>query len=352
MNFKNINWKNFLFLDIPILLLGINYIFYNVLQEEEFKTIFRIASMFFFVAGYLFKEKLTIKSKEIILLFFLTIALFINGGMILNFIAIVLFVVCTTNSINLIIEHVCKINCFLTFVIFILLTLGMTNDVIYLSSNGRLRHALGFNHPNAAALFYTANILLLAIYIRKINLLIVSAIVSYIIFYYTDSRTSFLAIMFFLILESINIFLERKNKKTYQIILAKISMIVIDVLFTFSFLSVFFINKLLFLDELLSYRISIASAMANKSGLYGLIFGGTSDWADNFYYMLLFQYGIIVYICVAIITHLSIKKLIDRKNLRYIPLLTSIFVLATMESSLIRPEILIMLVTWKIIFRA
>ena len=42
--------------------------------------------------------------------------------------------------------------------------------------------------------------------------------------------------------------------------------------------------------------------------------------------------------------------MIKEENTKYIPLLVGLFLVATMESSLIRPEILVTLVVWKVIF--
>ena len=90
--------------------------------------------------------------------------------------------------------------------------------------------------------------------------------------------------------------------------------------------------------------------MINNSGLRGLLFGGTVETVDNFYYMLLFQYGIFIYAFVAISTHFAMKRMVDNKDIKYISLLVGLFLVGMMESSLIRPEILVTLIVWKIIF--
>ena len=43
------------------------------------------------------------------------------------------------------------------------------------------------------------------------------------------------------------------------------------------------------------------------------------------------------------------KKMVTSRNSRYISLLVGLFLVAMMESSLIRPEILVAFVVWKII---
>lgn len=129
----------------------------------------------------------------------------------------------------------------------------------------------------------------------------------------------------------------------------KCSIAIIDMLFILNLVSVFIIDKFMVFDALLSFRISTFSRMINSSGIKCFLLGGTTATVDNFYYMLLFQYGIFIYIFVAISTHFAMKKMVTSRNSRYISLLVGLFLVAMMESSLIRPEILVALVVWKII---
>jgi len=150
-------------------------------------------------------------------------------------------------------------------------------------------------------------------------------------------------------LESLYLFFEKKNMENAQKIFGKSSIIIIDALFILNLISVFIINKLIIFDELLSFRISTFSKMIDGSGMKCFLLGGTSFTVDNFYYMLLFQYGIFIYIFVAISTHFAMKRMVKNNNIKYISLLVGLFLVAMMESSLIRPEILVVLVIWKII---
>lgn len=65
--------------------------------------------------------------------------------------------------------------------------------------------------------------------------------------------------------------------------------------------------------------------MINSSGIKCFLLGGTTATVDNFYYMLLFQYGIFIYIFVAISTHFAMKKMVTSRNSRYISLLVGLF---------------------------
>ena len=342
-----LEWNRILFLDLPILLLGVNYILYNAFLMDDLKNVFRLASMLLLLCGWIYRRPLKVNRKEVVFLSLLLITLFFNGSMILNFIAIVLFSVFTINSVDIIVARTFKINSLLALTMIAFMFIGITNNIGYMSSMGRLRYTLGFENPNTAAIFFASNIFLLVIYKRKIKTLISALVMATLLFYYTDSRTSFLALVVFIFLEGMLIFL--KNIK-YKTIIGKISVFMIDFIFIINLLSVFFVDEFLAFDQLLSYRISMFAQMAHNSGIFGLIFGGTLDWVDNFYYMLLFQYGIAIYIFVAITTHIAIKKMISNGDIQHIPLLIGVFLMGTMESSLIRPEILIMLVVWKIVF--
>ena len=65
----------------------------------------------------------------------------------------------------------------------------------------------------------------------------------------------------------------------------------------------------------------------------------------------MFQYGIFIYMFVAISVHITLKKMITNNNLQYVALVVGLFLVAMMESSVIRPEILVTLVIWKIILK-
>lgn len=348
---KNV-WKKILFLEVPLFLLGLNYILYNALAIDTMKMLFRGGAIFLLFVGWILKGKYAVDKKTFLAMIFAIIALMLNGSMALNFAVIVLFSICVTYPLDTIIKSAFRINVILVIIMLILMAAHVVNNTSYVSTMGRIRYTLGFENPNVAALFYSSVIYLLLVSRKKIKGIVVlfAFFMTTVIFYYTNSRTSLLALLVFVILESIYFYFQKRNMKKAQKILGKFSILIIDLLFILNFVSVFIINKFMIFDELLSFRISAFSRMINSSSLRGFLFGGTSETVDNFYYMLLFQYGIFIYTFVAFLTHSAMKKMVVNGNTQYISLLVGLFLVAMMESSLIRPEILVILVVWKIIF--
>lgn len=352
MKIRKNAWEEIVFLDIPLFLLGMNYVLYNALSLDSMKTLFRVGAILLLLAGWFLKGRFVIEKKAFLAMTLALIALLLNGSMALNFVVIVLFAICVTYPIDTIIKSACRINILLVLVMLVLMGLHVVNNTSYISTMGRLRYTLGFENPNVAALFYASAIYLFLVSREKINkrVIVFSFIATAVVYYYTNSRTSLLALLMFVALEGVFLLGQRKNREKVQIIMGKCLILFIDALFFINLASVFIIEKFMVFDSLLSFRISAFSRMINNSGLRGLLFGGTVETVDNFYYMLLFQYGIFIYAFVAISTHFAMKRMVDNKDIKYISLLVGLFLVGMMESSLIRPEILVTLIVWKIIF--
>lgn len=351
MTIRKNAWEQFAFLDIPLFLLGMNYMLYNALAMDTMKTIFRVVAICLLLAGWILKGKFIVDKKAFFAMALAMVSLMLNGSMALNFVVIVLFAICASYSLETIVKSAFRINVFLVLVMIVLMALHIVNNTSYVSTMGRLRYTLGFENPNVAALFYSSAIYLLLVSRKKLKGIVVifAFLMTGVVFYYTNSRTSLLALLAFVALEGMYLFFEKRNMENALRIFGKCSIAIIDMLFILNLVSVFIIDKFMVFDALLSFRISTFSRMINSSGIKCFLLGGTTATVDNFYYMLLFQYGIFIYIFVAISTHFAMKKMVTSRNSRYISLLVGLFLVAMMESSLIRPEILVALVVWKII---
>lgn len=349
-NKKNI-WQENVFLNIPLFLLGLNYVLYNALAMDSMKLILRVIAISLLLVGWVLNGRLIVNRKSFLAIVLAILSLMLNGSLAFNFAVIVLFSICSTYSLDTIIRSAFRINVVLVLLMILLMSLHIVNNTSYISTMGRLRYTMGFENPNVAALFYSSAIYLLIISRKKIKGLVVfgAFLMSIIVFFYTNSRTSLLALLSFVLLESMFLFFEKRNRQNAQRILEKCSILIIDILFALNLVSVFVINRFMVFDELLSFRISTFSKMINSSGLKCFLLGGTLETVDNFYYMLLFQYGVFIYVFVAISTHFAMKSMVANKNIKYISLLVGLFLVAMMESSLIRPEILVGLIIWKIV---
>lgn len=348
--YKN-TWKKFVFLDAPLLFLGLNYVFYNALAINELKTLLRISAILLLLVGWVLKKEYKIEKTMLVGLLFSVFALILNGTVAIDFFVIMFLSICVTYPLEALVKSAFKMNVLLVFLMLFLMKLHIVNNTGYVSSMGRLRYTLGFENPNVAALFYSSAVYLLLVSQAKIKhvIIIISFFAACAVYYYTDSRTSFLALLVFIFLEEIYRLLCRKDYERAKRIYGKGAIIICDTLFALNLLSVFMIDKFMRFDKLLSFRISTFSKMIADAGWRGFFFGGTYHTVDNFYYMLLFQYGIFIYLFTAVATHFAIKNMIKNEDIRYVALLVGMLLVAMMESSLIRPEILVTLVFWKVV---
>ena len=53
MTIRKNAWEQFAFLDIPLFLLGMNYMLYNALAMDTMKTIFRVGAICLLLAGWI-----------------------------------------------------------------------------------------------------------------------------------------------------------------------------------------------------------------------------------------------------------------------------------------------------------
>ncbi|MDD3416770.1 MAG: hypothetical protein PHY47_22715 [Lachnospiraceae bacterium] len=342
---------NVLFFELPMFMLGLNYILYNALGVDSLKTIIRVVSIILIVIGYLLSNDYILTKKEFFAVGLAFIMVLINGTTSLNLLVAIVFAICVCQPVNEVLNSAKRINIALTVLMGVLLVFHVVSNTGYVSTMGRLRFTLGFENPNVASLFYSSAIILFIVAQkkRKIIKIFLGLILSIILYVYTDSRTSFLAIVLLCVLEVVFYVCDKRNNINGRRVFGKIALIVVDSLFTINLLSVFFIERFMVLDELLSFRISTFSKMIVNSGLRCFLFGGTTNTVDNFYYMLLFQYGIFVYLFVAIMTHVALNKCIKSEQDSLVSLLFTMFLVGVMESSIIRPEILVSLMVWKIV---
>lgn len=343
--------RSFFFLDLPLFLLGLNYMLYNALSVDRFKTVIRIVAIMLVLIGWVL-NKSTIYKYEIIACILVTISLIINGVSSINLLVIIIISVWVRYPLKRVIKGAFVVNMLLVLIMIVLMVVGVVDNTGYVSTMGRHRFGLGFENPNVAALFYSSCLYLLVVSRNKVRKLTMVILLfgGAVIYLYTDSRTSFVAMLIFFLIEAMRVFIEKKRLPLWGKIFGAASILVVDLLFILNLVSVFIIDKLMFMDEYLSFRISAFSRMIENSGIRCFLLGGTVETADNFFYMLLFQYGVFIYIVLAIITHYSMKKMVTTCDLKYISLLVALFMVGMMESSLIRPEILVVLIVWKIIF--
>lgn len=341
--------RDFFFCDIPLLLLALNYVLYNALSYSEIKNPIRIAALLLVLVGWVIKGEYHLSKTESIFAVLAILELIINGSQSLNLVALVFFAICSTREIEEDVKHMFVISLALCILMLTLTRLGLVTNKSYISTFGRARTTLGFNNPNVGALFFSSAIYLFLISRTKIRLLDIgiSCVFGFLIYYFTNSRTALVSMAVFLLMIIIVVLRERG----WKIAIEKVCKVLVDMMFALNFLSIFFINKLMQFDVITSFRISSFHKMINEAGIKGFLIGGTIRTVDSFYYMMIFSYGVIAYLVFAIFVHTAIKKLSEFKRYKMIAFLTAVFVCGIMESSIIRPEILSMLLVWKIVIQ-
>ena len=327
----------------PAFLLGLNYIFYNALDLDATKQIIRIVAMTLVFVGWVLRKDFRINRIQMIFIIAIIIEAFINGLSILNIAAAVIFAICTGDDIKSDEKYFFRISIVLVGFVLLLISLDILENYTYISTMGRLRSTLGFGNPNVAALFYSSAIYLYMLSREKIRIrnIFVAALLEGVIYYYTNSRTSFFALAVFMVL----LFAMRSP---YVDFVAKGCRVAVDAFFCLNLISVFTINSFMKYNTLLSGRISSYAKMINDAGTTGFLFGGSSLSVDSFYYMFLFNYGAIAYLFFWLMVHHALNELSKKKYFNEVAFLTSFFSLGIMESSVMRPEIISVLLIWKL----
>ena len=259
-----------------------------------------------------------------------------------------LFAWCTTHDMKDITCRLYRVNAFLIVLVILFLLTGVLSWNTYVIGS-RFRGTLGFLNPNAASLFYVSVIYFFLLSRKTVKLwhLVVGFAYHVIILGITDSRTAFVAISLFLV--SIPFF-KRKSFSAVFILFSKVSIIL---LWFGSALSMLFIDSLLSLDTMLSYRISYFMQLMQRADVENYLLGGTNFTGivvDNFYYTFLFQYGILFYVFTALLLIHIVWKSSRNQNFTFLAFLVSVSFMGLMESSFIRPEILFALLVWKAIY--
>lgn len=328
----------------PIAILGVNYILYNALMISQLKLIMRASAISLLLFGMIARKKTYVNIFQLFFILLILLQFIINGSIALNIGAAIIFAICNKFDNQKTESIMFKINLALVGLMLILLLLGRVENYTYISTTGRIRSTLGFDNPNVSALFYSSSIFMFLLSRTEIRTVhcVVAFILESIVYYFTDSRTSFFSLLIFILL----LLLYKFNKSRA---VENITIVIIDLFFALNLISVFTIDKFMKVDTLLSGRISSFIRMIDDSGIKGFWLGGTKNTVDNFYYMFLFNYGIIMYIYIAVTVHYCLKKLNSQKSYKEVAFIVSYFALGFMESSIIRPEIISVLMIWKLI---
>ena len=273
------------------------------------------------------------KVKSLILIFICIVVSFISwrisgSG---DIAILILFITSAKNiEFNNLIKFDIKIKSILLCVVLVAYILGMT-DVYYMyRTDGTIRSSMGFSHPNIFAT-YVFSICCEYVYLNYKNMklykVILLIIISFIITYFSDSRTAQFAIIILALIWYIN---NKFNIFKYKVI-NKILTIMFIILTGVSYGTGMLYaqgNKIIEItDELLTGRIKCIyyfinkydiNLLGNELELIGtreaLEYNTSAKILDNSYIKILLQFGIVNYVLFVLLLYYGIKRAIKEKN--------------------------------------
>ena len=333
---------------LALLCFGVNYILYNALGIEQYKTVLRVLGVFFVLAKWVMSRKTKVTIMQAVLLVASLVAFLINGVESMNLIVLVIIgiVIGTDDKAA---TKIYIVNVILLLLVALLFLVGFMNNNVWYGGTEvvrKTRWTLGFRNPNHATAFFTSFFCLYLLTRMKLSKwhIIVALSLEVIVYYLTDSRTWFISFLVFSLVLFIMLYTDR-----FRNAIQNICIIGVDFLFIIHLFLQFIIKYLMNFDTLLSFRISRFQSELSGFGLKEFLFGGGRVSVDSVYINLLYGYGFFVYIIVWIAVHTAMKNLKEGSNYKTIAFITAMFIAGTMESSTIRPEFMSSIIVWNIL---
>ena len=337
-----------IFLYLALLCLGMNYIMYNALGIDQFKTILRIIGISLMLAKWILSGKTKVTIMQALMLALSSMALVINGAESINLLALVIIGI-SMGEDEIGLEKVYKTNLLIFLIVLAFLATGIMHNSIWYGGTEiirKTRWTLGFGNPNHATAFFTSFFCLFILTRKNLNkwhiLFIFAAEVG--VYYLTNSRTWFLAYTAF----SVILFIMLYTNKIQNVLQAFCTTIT-DVFFAAHLFLRYILGFLMRFDVLLSFRISRFQSDLMGFGIKEYLFGGGSVSVDSMYINILYGYGILIYIVVWICVHIAMKNLRNKNNYKMLAFLVAMLIAGLMESSTIRPEFMSSIIVWNVI---
>lgn len=331
--------------------LGLNYVLYNVFGLEAIRVPIRITALGMFVISALldFKSlKFDVLFLPMLGLAFLSLAL--NGLDALNMLAVLLFVLAASPySLSDVLSDLLK--CFV--VIAIIYALAVVAGFASLTSyvmNGRVRNTLGFLNVNAAALFFFPLLLLLAKKRPRAWMVNCGVALAFVfLFIVTDTRSLLLGAGVYYV--SYILFRFMSKGKTFSGLKGAVGIMVL-----YASIAIAFSLPLLAgteLDQALSWRPTLFHESLAGFTPFDWLFGSSSfQEVDNSFIVIVGHYGILFLTCVIAILHKAILRCSECGYAWSYSYLLSILVCGSFESFIYRPELIVTLAFWLVVFNS
>lgn len=347
---------SYILMTLSLIILAVNYICYQTLSLDNMKNMLRIVAIFFalFSAWIGGLERIFLNRMDLISLF-IAVSTFITSGFnTLNFVVILVLVICMKNyNIAELIRMSLIANMVAALVYFMGYFMGVIQWKEY-SIGGRVRNTLGFINVNAASLFVLSFVIVWIIENSNRFRWVIGSLLMIAMYYMTNSRTAmvgyFLFVLFYLYFRCLRK-LGKWGDYLYDISHKMLALGII--LFALlPFLATIIMRKFPGIDILLSNRLSIIQRVMDNMTPKEFFLGGVPVEIDNSYVNFLLMGGIVLFLFIVFLIIWAIWKKTCYKDYNYkvMSIAYSVLVMGMMESFWVRPEILISLVFWKYIY--
>lgn len=336
-----------------LMLLAANYLIINLFKLDNSMLIYGRAAVVILLL-FLFSTKPSVYKVELLLIVASFIAVLIGfpgNSIAVNIFFLLFFVICIKNvQLEKVINYgilALALSLALTFLLLYLGVIKNTIDVV----DGRERAGFGFSNTNAfASLVYS--FIVLVFYKWRRNTMakyIVFFAIAYITFLYTDNRTLLTSISILALAHALFRLLAPGN------LLKFISAFLLLLPIVLTQLSGYILGEFPIIDVLLSYRLSFSVDFINKMSGINYILGGlspgNSNTIDNSFLLIQASVGTPFLLFTMWLTFKKISDCIVKKQAEVYALILSIWYFSFSESSIVRPEAIIGLVFWLLIFR-
>lgn len=337
-----------IFLYLALFCLGINYIFYNALGMDQYKTILRVVGIALMLAKWIVSGKRRITIMQGVLLAVSAIAFLLNGADSINLLALVIIGI-SMDMDEMGAEKAYKVNLVLFLIVLVFLATGIMHNRIWYGGTEiirKTRWTLGFGNPNHATAFFTSFFCLFIITRKNLNKwhIILLLILEFGIYYLTNSRTWFIAYFIFSLILFVMLYTDK-----LQNIFQSLCTFVTDVMFLLHLFLRYILAFLMRFDVLLSFRISRFQTELAHFGVKEYLIGGRAVSVDSLYLNLLYGYGVFIYIIVWAAVHFAMRNLKNDNNCKMLAFLAAMLIAGLMESSTIRPEFMSSVIVWTVI---
>lgn len=334
---------------IGTFIICLNNLLYGTGILVETQLAFRVLSMVLFLVSLAFNiRNLRLTLPWIVVIGLVSVTVLLRGSSSLNFLAILLFCLCSSSfDLAKVLKTLLAVALICFAFYFLFTAMGMVHWVISTYAT-RTRNTLGFYHVNAAAVFFAAAFLLpLTLKKYRLRIILVCFLFSVAIFFVTDTRGLLVFGALFLLLGLVFRIAFSKLKSTASKVVIPFAILYGSIVFSYLFP---FIGGSR-LDVLLSYRLSIFSDVLTSLDFLEVLFGsGVAPEIDNSYIVLLATYGAFFLILIVVFIHRAITQLINQENWCWLAFICSMLLYGVIESLLFRPELLITLAFWAIVF--